>query len=555
MGSRFGRRRPLAITWAVAVCIAAWAGGCAASNDPPGIDGLVFTESARSVGLTGVQASDIDGRFVQFGGAAVDDVDGDGDDDVYLTRVGLPNQMFLNDGGAFTDVAPAWGLDVEDGSSVPVFADIDGDDDLDLFVAGHAEADHLLFVNSDGVWTDEAVERGIIGDEALALGRALNGDDLPRTHGATFHDWDEDGDLDLLLADWWPHEEGAQVNPRLDVTFFGRLLANDGGGRFTDVTEAVGLDFSRTAGFTPLFADIDGDGWDDLLMTADGRTSSVHLNRAGEGFAEVTDTTGADRDANGMGAAVGDLDGDGKDDWLVTGVYLGEGCVVVGAVDCSVGNRLYRGLGGGEFVDSTDEWGVIDGGWGWGVAMVDVDLDGDLDVVQTNGYDAYFESDEPIWEVWRADTNRLWLNRGAAPLEEVAAAVGFDDPGSGKAVVPFDVEGDGDVDLLITRTGRTPALFVNGIESSDWLDVRLRDPNGGNTRGVGARVVLETADGRSQSRMIRSGATYQGHAPMAAHFAVPADVRELRVEWPDGQTQVVDAPMLGSRLVVERASS
>src|SRR4029077_12562775 len=168
---------------------------------------------------------------------------------------------------------------------------------------------------------------------------------------AAFGDPDRDGDLDLLVSHW-----ATFVAPGDALELYWR---NDGG-RFVEASAAAG--FQHTASplapglarldltFTPNFADLDADGWPDVLMAADYGTSRVYHNDGAGGFVDVTAPVISDE--NGMGVAIGDYDDDGALAWFVAAIWAPAGNTREPWFASA--NRLYRNRGDGTFDDVTD---------------------------------------------------------------------------------------------------------------------------------------------------------------------------------------------------------
>ncbi|MFN8019533.1 MAG: CRTAC1 family protein [Acidimicrobiales bacterium] len=537
---------------------------------------LNMTDVTEPAGLDAPQAKEAPfGADGQSGGAAVADYDGDGDQDVYLTRVGLPNRLMRNDGkGHFSDVAKAagaQGTDPANGYAAAVWADVEGDGDLDLFLTGAGRGAALLLVNDGkGHFTDGTKAAGLDGIAGTGLAGTAS-------FGAALDDWDHDGDLDLVALQWYkaPFEQQlAGIDPskmdpsRLEPCVLAkeragapqpaglpgslsRLYRNDGNGRFTDATAASGVDVDRIVGFQPVFADVDGDGWEDLLVTGDYCTSRLYRNAQGGRFTDATASAGVGTDQNGMGSAVADLTGDGNLDWFVSAIAATPECQAPDP--CSrAGNRLYAGDGRGGFTDVTDQYGVRSGSWGWGAAAADLNLDGRLDLVLANGarYRTEGDSADPTLQAGddsADDPTRVWVNTGDGPWPEVADAIGVRDRANGKAAVAFDADGDGDLDVLIANTLVAPVLYRNDTphrSGSHWLGVRLRAPGTANPYAVGATVRL--ADG--QQRTVRAGGSFESGDPTDLHFGLgPATSTTVEVTWPDGHT--TRAPAQADRMV------
>ncbi len=571
-----------------------------ADTDTLPVDGLpVFTEVAAEAGLTETQ-SDLGfaGEQSQSAAAAVADVNGDGHPDVFLARVGKPDGLYLNDGeGNFTDVAEEAGVagpTERFGSTAAAFLDIDGDGDLDLFVSGAAAGtDHLYVNDGAGHFTDETATRGL--DRPIP-----DGVDNTQQHGVSVADVNRDGAMDLLVLQWradiyngdafnaaaeargWaadyvpsPCETAAALRelgfPVPEGTPAGRsaLYLNDGTGHFTDVTADYGLALDEVVAFTGVFNDLDGDGWVDLAITGDGCTSRLYRNVQGTRFEDITETAGVGTDENGMGAVVRDIDGDGTADWFITSIFLplkdGQRCPGSTFSACS-GNRLFLNDGTASFTDATDAWGLRDSGWGWGVAVEDLDNDGSPEVVTTNGFRTSGEPDpsEPMTSSFWEDRTRLFTigAGGELPFVEVGERAGLDDTGVGHALVPFDMDGDGDLDILIAQQNDVPLLYRNDTDAANsWLTVALLDPTRpGNPWGDGARVEIVADEGDDPLvAWIGTTGSYESQRPPVVHrgFGERREpLHSVAVHWPgDDRPQVIEDVELDQHLVVERTTT
>jgi imidazolonepropionase-like amidohydrolase len=235
--------------------------------------------------------------------AAWADYDNDGDPDLMLGFAPGPAsvlKLYRNDGARFTDVTSEAGL-ARDSAGVRQFSwiDIDGDDDLDLFVALR-DRPNALFRNDGGRFTDVAVSMGL--------------GDPRRSVGALWFDYEEDGDLDLYVANQDGDANG--------------LFRNDGG-RFTDVAAQAGVAWGGRAPneptngtVRPCAADVNGDGRLDLFAANYGR-NGLMLNRGQGRFEDVSAAWGINQDARYDACAFSDFDHDGRIDLYVNGTVTG----------------------------------------------------------------------------------------------------------------------------------------------------------------------------------------------------------------------------------------
>ena len=246
-----------------------------------------------------------------------------------------------------------------------------------------------------------------------------------------------------------------------------------------------------------------------------------------------------------MGSTLGDVDGDGDLDWFVTSIYdPGGPCPT--HPNCpfgSTGNRFYRNEGARGFSDQTGDavTGLRDGGWGWGTAFFDYDLDGDLDLAMTNGVDF---ADTTSEDAYHDDPLRLWRNDGAGVWTEVAQAEGLTDTGSGKGLLVFDPDADGDLDLFVVNNAAAPVFYENQTRAGDaphWLRVRVVNAAGSDV--LGAHVTITPQGAPPQQRTIGSTSQFLGWSDPAAHFGLGATAVPVLVEvrLPGVETPLVSA--------------
>ncbi len=512
----------------------------------PAVADPVFVDVTTQAGFVITHGEGLTNDEMMTGGAAVADFDGDGWVDLVVTRYGGHPLLYRNRGdGSFDDVSDGSGITMPGGANGAGWADIDNDGDPDLYLtqcdrrAVGDRSDHRLFVN-DGT--------GKFSEEAFLRGAALRGRSRYGTSVA-FGDYDRDGWIDIHVCEW-----GSQPFPISPaVAGMTRLLRNRGAaapGHFEDVTESAGVSIEGLVGYGPVegdmpgnwafssrFTDLDGDGWPDLVIAGDFSTSRLFWNDGAGGFVDGTVDAGVGTDENGMGLAVADYDGDGRLDIFVTSIFqlLPPGERPVGNWGIS-GNRLFRNLGGRVFDDTTAAAGVRDGDWGWGASFGDFDNDGRLDLAMTNGF-AY-----PPAEEFVSDPSRLFQNVGGGVFEDVSRAAGIVDTGSGKGLLTFDFDRDGDLDIFIVNNAGLPVLYRNDqATANNWLKVRLRGRTS-NRDGVGAKLVLALDGGETFVREVDGGSNYLSQNERTIHFGLgtyDGGSPTLTVWWPSGLRQVL----------------
>jgi hypothetical protein len=450
-------------------------------------------------------------------GAAWGDADGDGDLDLYVTRLGEPAQLFLGDGrGGFAEEGARRGVAVR-GATGATFADVDGDGREDLFVA-RAGRPSLLLRNAGARFEDVTRTAGIDNDANAS--------------GGAWSDFDGDGDLDLYVANYvectGPWDTG--LDELSEVRYrAGRLFRNDGDGTFTDATAALG-GHTRGAAFTAAWFDADADGRPDLYLANDFVGQRPDSNRLwrnlGSGrLRDVTERSGTGLLMNTMGIGVGDVDRDGRLDLALSNI---------------AGNRLLRNAGDGTFRDIAGQLGMARP-WQvtgrpsitWGVGFADLNLDGWEDLLFAAGNISRAKDGPGLGP----QPDQLFVSdaRGTRMLD-LSAPSGVADAGDTKGAAFADFDRDGRVDVFLVDQGGRPRLLRNVTQASGahWLEV---DP-----RRCGARVVAHLVGQPPMTREVACGGTSVGSgSERAVHFGLSgaARVDRLVITWPSGRTRVL----------------
>ena len=520
-----------------------------------------FVDIAAAAGLDVIQiAGDENANYIidtlGTGGAWLD-YDNDGDPDLYLvqgaTRVereGPPDRLLRNDGDTdgdgvprFTDVTSTAGVgDTRWGIGAAV-ADYDNDGDADLYVTNWGP-NRLYRNNGDGSFTDVGSEAGVDGNRWST--------------SAVWSDTDRDGDLDLYVVNYveftfdrYPArgEQPAGDEPciwRGVLIFCGprNLEAapdvyyrndgdpdGDGIPAFVEATAEAGLvPIEPLYGLAVRAVDVDEDGDDDLYIANDSVQNTLFVNRGDGTFVEEAIVSGLayneqGTEQAGMGIAAGDYDRNGRIDLAVTNFSHEH-------------DTLYRNDGNLLFTDVSFPAGLGTASYftlGWGAEFVDLDLDGWQDLYVCHGH-VYPQVDSiDTGSSFRA-ANGLYRNSGNGTFGDFAH-----DPGPGmaileasRAVLPVDLEGDGDLDLLVTNLNAAPNLLRNDGEGGNWLSVALRGTQS-NREGIGARIEIEIG-GQRQVREVRRDGSYAGSVLPLAHFGLGGHdkIDRLSVHWPSG---------------------
>ncbi len=512
-------------------------------------------------------------------GAAAGDYDGDRDPDLFLLSGHAIVDSFQeeanehwsvlwrNDGaGHFTDVTEKAGLKAPGWSNGAVFADYDGDGDLDLFVARHGP--NLLYRNNgDGTFTELGKKAGVANSGWGA--------------GAVFADLDGDGDLDLYVTnyarfdireqkgtvDWF--DKGVKQFPQHFEPEDNKLYQNNGNGTFTDVTKEAGA-FGSGRSLGVVATDVDDDGDLDLFVANDVGYNNLLRNDGGR-FTEAGFEAGVAANANGefeasMGVAAGDHDNDGDIDLIVTN-YAGEQ------------NTLYRNEGHGIFTDATRTANLrnqrILDSVGWGVGLHDLDLDGNLDLLVVNGH---VMSDMVVWymrnfyeaaqddiaqmgpQAFRLGAQQsklLFLGKGDGTFEEITDRAGDEISGErqGRGAAFADFDGDGRMDVAVTNKNDDAQVLLNRLPSrGNWVILDLRAPPP-NVFAVGARVRI-SAGRRIFTRELHAGTSYLSADDLSIHAGLGGAQRidNVTVRWPSGPSESFHDLPVNRRILLRKGA-
>jgi hypothetical protein len=427
-------------------------------------------------------------------GVAVGDYDGDGWDDLYVTCYG-PNALLRNEsdgagGRRFVDLADSAGVADVRWSASAAFADLDGDADLDLYVVNYLEF--------DAAHPPERAGNAFKGVPVMAGPRGLD----------------------------------AQPDA---------LYENLGGGRFRDVTAAAGILAPRGPGYGlgVRVLDFDRDGRLDIFVGNDSTEDHLFRNRGNLVFEESAVVAGVAANGAGttqatMGIATADVDANGYPDLFV-------------AVFSDDTNTLHLNLGDGFFDDRSAQFGLAASSrphLGWGCGFYDFDLDGDEDLFVAGGH-VYPELDAPQVGASWALRPLVFERTGRRFAPASCDATWCETRYHGRATAFGDLDGDRDVDVLMTTLNGPVQVLRNEAPAEGSLAVQLRGPSS-NPHSTGSLVELETPAG-TQRRWITGGGSYQSVDATDAYFGVPAPTNpatlSLRVRWPDGRTtQLAQAP-------------
>jgi hypothetical protein len=545
----------------------------AAAEEPPAArpPPTRFTDVTEEAGINFVHVNGAYGERLMpetlGSGAAFFDYDRDGDQDLLLVnfrywpdRPGPDTPMqalYRNDGsGHFDDVTEEVGLDFEAYGMGVATGDYDGDGWVDLFLSTLTR--NRLFRNERGQFRE-------VTDAAGVGGR----DDLWST-SAAFLDYDKDGDLDLFVTNYvkWSRKIDLEIDFRLaglgraygaPNNFTGTqnmLYRNDGGGRFTDVSATAGIHVSDPQSGSPegkglavVAVDYDRDGWQDLVVANDTVRNFLYHNLGNGTFEEVGALEGLAYDRRGKTTGAMGIDAAHFRNDQELGIAIGNFANEMSSLFVTVNGSppfadeaVVEGLGPASRLALT-----------FGVLFFDYDLDGRLDFMQANGHLEH-EINKVQASQHYAQPAQLFWNCGdscASLFVPVAEPGDLAQPMVGRAATYADIDGDGDLDLLVTQNGRRAVLFRNDQQlGHHWLRIKLvgRAPN---RDAIGARVQL-TARGITQYRDVQPTRSYLSQVELPVTFGLGenASVEAVRIVWPDGTEQSLVPEHIDTTLTV-----
>lgn len=480
--------------------------------------------------------------------------------------IGFAINIFCN-AQTFDNVEHLIGFEFLQKNNGIAVADYDNDHDLDIFIVAkgkdgpdYSSLSRLFKNNNDGTFTDVTVDAGFInlfdqseGFEGMnglsgykygASWGDFNNDSYPdlfltflgkiqlwknlgngtfsnitsdagfiTSNGcanttATWLDYNNDGLLDIYVADW-------------NYCPTNSLYKNNGDETFSDVTLLTNIasDFNYPS-YQAFPFDFNSDGYLDIYVTNDkGYPNKLYINSADESFTEQGANYGVNISDNDMGLAVGDFNKDGYFDLFVTAIN---------------NNTLLTNLGNNNFQDQADIFGVGNTLWSWGNRFADFDLDGDEDLFIANGFkdvgpqtNYYFRNNYPI------------SNFADASIE-----LGFNQSTMSIDANDFDYDNDGDLDLIVSDSNGSFLFFENRMLNFDdttpvknWVKINLEGTIS-NRDAIGATITVTTEN--STYKRYHSGVGCLSQSLKPLHFGLNDDteINSIKIKWPSGLVEI-----------------
>ena len=519
---------------------------------PAGAPPPRFTDVTREAGLGGFR-SFAGARTSQLpedmgSGAAWGDFDNDGFDDLLLVSAGGPlnapqaalarTELYRNLGnGKFERVETFPDLRIR--GMAAAWADYNNDGWLDLVITGFDVI--LLFRNEHGKLVRET---GFASPKGFWT-------------GAAWGDFNLDGRVDLYICGYVKYQvdEGKTrnltqqfgfdipytLNPASFEPERNLLFRNDGGGRFSEVAQSMGVANSSGRSLSALWHDFDQDGWPDLYVANDVSENKLYLNRRGR-FVDAGKQAWIGEYRGSMGLAAGDFDRDGDDDlfishWIAQGFALYQSLLAEqksAAGGNSGATPISQEL---HFTDVAESLGVGQPSLqmvGWGTSFLDFDSDGWPDLAVANG--STMEAKDGSKKMIAMPSFLFWNDHGKffrdlAPWNRSLAA-----PHVSRGLAVADYDNDGSLDILVVDHGEGVRLLRNDVPHGNWVELRLhsRAGAGGRAPGLADGATVVAYSGKSILRRAIGSASYLSEDTRRVHFGLgaAAQIDRLEVHWP-----------------------
>jgi hypothetical protein len=542
-------------------------------------------------------------NFYNGGGVAIGDINNDGLPDIFFTANQGSNKLYLNKGNfQFEDISAKAGFtDKQQFSTGVVFADVNGDGWLDIYVCNAGNMQHpelrknqLYINNHDLTFTESAAKYGLDNDGY--------------TTQVSFFDYDMDGDLDCFIINNSPIPVNSLNYPHLrnlsadkwsvpDYLKGGgdHLYRNDNG-HFTEVTQQAGIHGTLMSfGLGVTVADVNGDHYPDVYVSNDFfERDYLYINQKNGTFKDELDTSIRHTSYASMGADIGDINNDGYPEIFTTDMLPADDYRLKTTLSFDdidqyrlkenndfhhqfLQNTLQLNSGNSDFYDIANYSGVNASEWSWGALMFDADNDGYNDLYICNGiyrdltnqdfldFDAN-EIKEKMIETGQknlyelvnkipsiAVPNKMFRNTGHLKFDDVGEQWGFNQNSFSNGAAYGDLDNDGDLDIVVNNTNEPALVFrnkTNEKEHHHYLSVLLKGKSP-NTFAVGSKIQAYV-NGELLTREVVPSRGFQSSVDYKQVIGLgkTTTVDSLVVYWPDDTHSTYLHPHIDTLLTI-----
>ncbi|SMO47697.1 CRTAC1 family protein [Fodinibius sediminis] len=485
-------------------------------------------------------------------GAAWLDFNNDGWDDLFILNYARPlsnevqtdsatighSKLYKNNrDGTFSDISSHAGLDLAVRGMGAAAGDFDNDGATDLFITTYGE-NRLYRNTSEGTFIEVTQQAGVGGKKGFWA-------------GASWSDYDRDGDLDLYITGYVTYrsidlteeelaaEEPPSINPSTFDPVGNLLYKNNGDGTFTEISRQAGVQNKAGRSLSATWIDLNKDQWPDLYVANDVSDNVLYLNNKNGTFVDVSHLAHVADYRGAMGIAGGDWDNDQDADLFITHWIAQENALYTnGFID-----TLQAGASSVlQFTDDSANHGLGQSSLdyiGWATSFVDFDLDGRLDLFVVNGSTNQYP-DNPV-RLHPMNDQIFWNAGRAQGFYEVSKLSGpyFAKRFVGRGGALSDYDRDGDQDLFIVNHNGPGILLRNDNElGNNWLAVKLAGQES-NRSAYGAQIRL-VSSGTIQLREVGSQSSYLSQNSSTQHFGLgdKTVIDTLSIAWPSGTKDV-----------------
>ena len=503
-------------------------------------------------------------------GVAIGDLNNDGYPDIYFGGNQVGDKLYVNKGDlSFEDISKKSKISQSPGWTWGItMADVNSDGYLDIYVCRNGESmnpndrKNKLFINNkDLTFTESASEYGIA--------------DKGFSSQAVFFDMDNDGDLDMYLVNQIPDsrlfKRYKNIPKKRYQLYKDKVYKNDGG-KFTEVSEDIGLGDGYTYGLSVSASDLNNDGWTDLFISNDyDEPDFLYYNNGDGTFKNVILDKIKHISRFSMGTDTGDINNDGAIDLLTLDMAAEDHyrsktnmrsmnaqefkeMIDKGDHHQYMFNTLQLNNGSGEFSDIANIAGISKTDWSWAGLLVDLDNDGFKDIVISNGVKKDVRNNDfltGLYEKLKTDSqdffdmsklapsnplpNYIYKNKNGYEFENVTKKWGFDMPSFSHGLSYADLDNDGDLDIVSNNMETEASIYKNNT-NGNYLKVEL-EGSPKNTFGYGTKVIIYHNNKiQIEENTVTRGYFSSKEPKLFFGLGKEKTIDSMRVIWPDNKT-------------------